>query len=79
MYPYSRNKEELYPHIFIEWIEQNQNLLKSGALITDVTGVKCSIVYKVQDILAEATDAEAEAVTNFSQHFRLLGFMKNAL
>lgn len=41
----------LYPHIFIEWIEQNQNLLKSGALITDVTGVKCSIVYKVQDIL----------------------------
>ena len=29
----------LYPHIFVEWIEQNQNLLKSGALITDVTGV----------------------------------------
>ena len=41
----------LYPHIFVEWIEQNQNLLKSGALITDVTGVKCSIVYKVQEML----------------------------
>ncbi len=41
----------LYPHIFVEWIEQNQKLLKSGALITDVTGVKCSIVYKVQDML----------------------------
>ena len=41
----------LYPHIFVEWIEQNQNLLKSGALITDVTGVKCNIVYKVQNIL----------------------------
>ena len=41
----------LYPHIFVEWIEQNQNLLKSGALITDVTGVKCSVVYKVQKIL----------------------------
>lgn len=41
----------LYPHIFIEWIEQNQQLLKSGALITDVTGVKCSIVYKVQNML----------------------------
>lgn len=41
----------LYPHIFIEWIKQNQHLLKSGALITDVTGVKCSIVYKVQDML----------------------------
>ncbi|MBO5733545.1 MAG: prephenate dehydrogenase/arogenate dehydrogenase family protein [Clostridia bacterium] len=41
----------LYPHVFMEWIEQNQNLLKSGALITDVTGVKGSIVYKIQDIL----------------------------
>ncbi len=41
----------LYPHIFVEWIEKNQHLLKSGALITDVTGVKCSIVYKVQDML----------------------------
>ena len=41
----------LYPHIFIEWIEKNQQLLKSGALITDVTGVKCSIVYKIQEML----------------------------
>ena len=41
----------LYPHIFVEWIEKNQHLLKSGALITDVTGVKCSIVYKVQEML----------------------------
>ena len=41
----------LYPHVFVEWIEQNQNLLKSGALITDVTGVKRNIVYKIQDIL----------------------------
>ena len=41
----------LYPHVFVEWIEQNQGLLKSGALITDVTGVKRSIVYKIQDML----------------------------
>ena len=41
----------LYPHIFVEWIKENQKLLKSGALITDVTGVKCSIVYKVQEML----------------------------
>ena len=41
----------LYPHVFVEWIEQNQSLLKSGAIITDVTGVKKSIVYKIQDIL----------------------------
>ena len=41
----------LYPHIFVEWIENNQQLLKSGALITDVTGVKGNIVYKIQNML----------------------------
>ena len=41
----------LYPHIFVEWIQKHQSLLKSGALITDVTGVKRSIVYRIQDIL----------------------------
>ena len=41
----------LYPHVFVEWIEKNQGLLKSGALITDVTGVKGSIVYKIQEML----------------------------
>lgn len=43
----------LYPHVFVEWIEKNQKLLKSGAIITDVTGVKRSIVYKIQDMLRE--------------------------
>ena len=41
----------LYPHVFVEWIEKNQMLLKSGALITDVTGVKGSIVYRIQEML----------------------------
>lgn len=41
----------LYPHVFVEWIEQNQSLLKSGAILTDVTGVKTGIVYKIQDML----------------------------
>ena len=41
----------LYPHVFVEWIENNQGLFKSGALITDVTGVKRSIVYKIQEML----------------------------
>ena len=43
----------LYPHVFLEWIEKNQKLLKSGAVLTDVTGVKKSIVYKIQDMLRE--------------------------
>ena len=41
----------LYPHVFVEWIEKNQSLFKSGALITDVTGVKRSVVYRIQDML----------------------------
>ncbi len=41
----------LYPHVFVEWIEKNQQLLKSGAIITDVTGVKRSVVYQIQDVL----------------------------
>lgn len=43
----------LYPHIFIKWIKENQHLFKSGAVITDVTGVKCSIVYEIQSILRD--------------------------
>ena len=41
----------LYPTVFIRWIEENQSLLKSGALITDVTGVKGSVVNRIQSIL----------------------------
>ena len=43
----------LYPHVFLEWIEQNQKFIKSDALITDVTGVKRAVVYKVQEILRD--------------------------
>lgn len=43
----------LYPHVFVEWIEKYQSYLKSGAVISDVTGVKGGVVDKVQDILRE--------------------------
>lgn len=43
----------LYPHVFVEWVETNQHLFKSGALLTDVTGVKSAIVDKVQALLRE--------------------------
>jgi len=46
----------LYPHVFVEWIEKYQSYFKSGVLITDVTGVKGSVVDKVQSILRK--DAE---------------------
>ncbi len=38
----------LYPGVFREWIDRWQALLKSGALLTDVTGVKACIVYDIQ-------------------------------
>ncbi len=41
----------LYPKVFVEWIEKYQKFLKPGALLTDVTGVKASIVYKIQEML----------------------------
>lgn len=46
----------LYPHIFIEWIEQNGKYFKKGAIITDVTGVKCAIVDKIQALLPEGVE-----------------------
>ena len=41
----------LYPRIFVKWIAENQQYLKSGALLTDVTGVKTSVVYEIQKSL----------------------------
>lgn len=43
----------LYPTTFIEWIEKYQHLFTPGTLITDVTGVKSRVVYKVQEILRD--------------------------
>lgn len=41
----------LYPHLLLEWLEKHQSLLRPGALLTDVTGVKGGIVYRVQEML----------------------------
>ena len=43
----------LYPTVFIDWVEKYQGYFKSGALITDVTGVKSSVVGRVQAMLRE--------------------------
>ena len=41
----------MYPHEFIEWIRTNQQYIKPGAVISDVTGVKCSVIYEIQAML----------------------------
>ena len=43
----------LYPKVFVEWIEKYQQYFKPGAMLTDVTGVKGCIVYRIQDILRD--------------------------
>ena len=43
----------LYPHIFLDWLNEYGHLIKKGALITDVTGVKGCIVDKVQNMLGK--------------------------
>ena len=43
----------LYPHIFIDWVEKNQQYFKSGAVLTDVTGVKGCVVEKIQSFLRD--------------------------
>ena len=41
----------LYPHSLVPWIEENQKHFKPGAVITDVTGVKGSLVERAQNVL----------------------------
>ena len=43
----------LYPTVFIEWVKDYQHLFKSGAIITDVSGVKSTVVYKIQEFLRD--------------------------
>ena len=43
----------LYPKVLLSWIEKNQHMLKPGAIITDVTGVKCPIIYDIQAMLRD--------------------------
>ena len=43
----------LYPKAFVEWVRKYQDFFKSGAVITDVTGVKRAVVPAVQSILRE--------------------------
>lgn len=43
----------LYPHAIIEWIEKYQSFFKSGAVITDVSGVKGVLVDRVQNMLRD--------------------------
>ncbi len=46
----------LYPHTFIEWMEQYGHLLTSGTIVTDVTGVKGSIIPRINALLPDGVE-----------------------
>jgi len=43
----------LYPKAMLEWLDENQHLLKKNCILLDVTGVKRNIVDKVNNMLRE--------------------------
>lgn len=46
----------LYPHTFIEWVQTYGHLIRPGALVTDVTGVKSGVVETVQALLPDGVE-----------------------
>lgn len=43
----------VYPKVMIKWINEHQHLFKKGAVITDVSGIKCGIIDAIEAILRE--------------------------
>lgn len=43
----------LYPNVFTDWIIENQQYIKQGAIITDVTGVKTNIISEINAVLRD--------------------------
>ena len=46
----------LYPHILLEWLEANAKWFSPGSFVTDVTGVKTAVVYRVQELMPASVE-----------------------
>ena len=46
----------LYPHTLIDWVTQNGRYLRAGTFVTDVTGVKGSIIETVQNAMPQGVE-----------------------
>lgn len=46
----------LYPCVFLKWIKEHKDKIKDGAILTDVTGVKASVVEEVQKIVGDKAE-----------------------
>ncbi|NLP22565.1 MAG: prephenate dehydrogenase [Erysipelotrichaceae bacterium] len=43
----------LYPLTLLDWVKENQKYFKSGAIITDVTGIKVEVLKGLKEILRD--------------------------
>lgn len=64
----------LYPTGMVHWIEENQHRLPSGAWITDVSGVKRAVIYRVQELLRP----DLEFIGSHPMAGREVGGVRNA-
>ena len=46
----------LYPHVFIEWMQNYGKFISSGTLITDVTGVKGAIIDEINSFVPDGAE-----------------------
>ena len=46
----------LYPHTLLDWVRQNAHLFTTGTLVTDVTGVKGTVVADVQSHMPDGVE-----------------------
>ena len=46
----------LYPHTLLDWVKQNAHLFTPGTLVTDVTGVKGTVVADVQSHMPDGVE-----------------------
>ncbi|MBR6451585.1 MAG: prephenate dehydrogenase [Lachnospiraceae bacterium] len=64
----------LYPSLVADWIRAHQDKFRSGVILTDVTGIKSSVVYDVQKILRE----DAEFIAAHPMAGREVGGVQNS-
>lgn len=46
----------LYPRVFVSWIEEHQDCLAPGTLLTDVTGIKTALLERLLPVLRRDVD-----------------------
>lgn len=65
----------LYPKTFLSWIKEYKYTLKEGIIITDTTGIKTPIVYKIYN---EIKDLKIDFVPHHPMAGRELSGVKNS-